>query len=102
MSNPNDRPQWDAGRFIQTLAYFEVIPFVNWLPFNGQKAPVIAQVPLGAAYLTGDECPTGSMLPKRKLSFRKRVLASRQAIIEICLTSLTSTEFIPAINKRNK
>ena len=31
MSNPNARPQWDAGRFIQTLAYFEVIPFVNWL-----------------------------------------------------------------------
>ena len=23
--------QWDAGRFVQTLAYFEVIPFVSWL-----------------------------------------------------------------------
>lgn len=22
---------WDAGRFVQTLAYFEVIPFLNWL-----------------------------------------------------------------------
>jgi uncharacterized protein YbjT (DUF2867 family) len=31
MSNQSDRSQWDAGRFIQTLAYFEVIPFVSWL-----------------------------------------------------------------------
>ncbi|PSB20353.1 CIA30 family protein [Phormidesmis priestleyi ULC007] len=23
--------QWDAGRFVQTLAYFEVIPLVSWL-----------------------------------------------------------------------
>lgn len=26
-----NRSQWDAGRFFQTLAYFEVIPFVSWL-----------------------------------------------------------------------
>lgn len=31
MSNQGDRSQWDAGRFVQTLAYFEVIPFVGWL-----------------------------------------------------------------------
>lgn len=31
MSNKNDRSRWDAGRFFQTLAYFEVIPFVGWL-----------------------------------------------------------------------
>ena len=30
MSEKN-RSQWDAGRFFQTLAYFEVIPFVSWL-----------------------------------------------------------------------
>lgn len=29
--NKKNRSQWDAGRFIQTLAYFEVIPFVGWL-----------------------------------------------------------------------
>ena len=28
------------------------------LPFNGQKAPVITQVPKGTKCLTGDECPT--------------------------------------------
>ncbi len=22
---------WDAGKFIQTLAYFDVIPFFSWL-----------------------------------------------------------------------
>lgn len=27
----NNRAQWDAGRFLRTLAYFEVIPFVSWL-----------------------------------------------------------------------
>jgi hypothetical protein len=26
-----NRSQWDAGRFIKTLTYFEVIPFLNWL-----------------------------------------------------------------------
>ncbi|NMF66393.1 CIA30 family protein [Brasilonema octagenarum] len=27
----NNRSQWDLGRFIQTLTYFEVVPFVNWV-----------------------------------------------------------------------
>lgn len=31
MPNQSDRSQWDAGRFVQTLAYFEVIPFFSWL-----------------------------------------------------------------------
>lgn len=26
-----NRSQWDAGRFFQTLAYFDVIPFFGWL-----------------------------------------------------------------------
>ncbi len=26
-----NRSQWDAGRFVQTLTYFEVIPFIGWL-----------------------------------------------------------------------
>lgn len=35
------RPQWDAGRFVQTLAYFEVIPVVSWLQkmFYGTPSP---------------------------------------------------------------
>jgi hypothetical protein len=27
----NNRPLWDAGRFLQTLSYFETIPVVSWL-----------------------------------------------------------------------
>ncbi|QSJ18600.1 CIA30 family protein [Nostoc sp. UHCC 0702] len=30
MSDKN-RSQWDLGRFIETLTYFEVIPFLNWV-----------------------------------------------------------------------
>ncbi|YAF96785.1 MAG: CIA30 family protein [Nodularia sp. CChRGM 3473] len=26
-----NRSQWDLGRFIETLTYFEVIPFINWV-----------------------------------------------------------------------
>lgn len=26
-----NRSQWDLGRFLQTLTYFEVIPFLNWI-----------------------------------------------------------------------
>lgn len=28
---PKNRSQWDAGRFVKTLAYFEVIPFISCL-----------------------------------------------------------------------
>jgi len=30
VTNQN-RSQWDAGRFVQTLTYFEVVPLINWL-----------------------------------------------------------------------
>lgn len=30
MTQPN-RAQWNIGRFVQTLTYFEVIPIINWL-----------------------------------------------------------------------
>ena len=26
-----NRSQWDLGRFLETLTYFEVIPFLNWI-----------------------------------------------------------------------
>ncbi|MCC5638993.1 CIA30 family protein [Nostoc sp. CHAB 5844] len=45
MSDKN-RSQWDLGRFIETLSYFEVIPFLNWIqqliqgrPQNTQDRP---------------------------------------------------------------
>jgi hypothetical protein len=27
----DSKPQWDAGRFLQTLAFFETLPVVSWL-----------------------------------------------------------------------
>ncbi|WP_026735574.1 CIA30 family protein [Fischerella sp. PCC 9605] len=38
MSDKN-RSQWDLGRFVQTLTYFEVIPLVNWIQdlFQGRS-----------------------------------------------------------------
>lgn len=27
----SENRQWDAGRFVQTLSYFEVVPVLNWL-----------------------------------------------------------------------
>lgn len=30
MTNKN-RSQWDLGRFIETLTYFEVVPLINWI-----------------------------------------------------------------------
>jgi Complex I intermediate-associated protein 30 (CIA30) len=37
------RTQWDAGRFVQTLAYFEVIPFVSWIQKMFQGGTVRSQ-----------------------------------------------------------
>ena len=35
----NNRSQWDLGRFIETLTYFEVIPFLNWVQQLIQGSP---------------------------------------------------------------
>ncbi len=40
---PEKRTQWDAGRFVQTLAYFEVIPFVSWIQKMFQGGTVRSQ-----------------------------------------------------------
>lgn len=34
-----NRSQWDLGRFIETLSYFEVIPFLNWVQQLIQGTP---------------------------------------------------------------
>ena len=51
MSNPTRRP-WDAGRFVQTLNYFEVIPVVNWLQkmFFGVTPPPPPQFQAGLIF----------------------------------------------------
>ena len=51
MSQPTRRP-WDAGRFLQTLNYFEVIPVVNWLQkmFFGSTPPPPPQFQAGLIF----------------------------------------------------
>ncbi|MDJ0707561.1 MAG: CIA30 family protein [Leptolyngbyaceae cyanobacterium MO_188.B28] len=51
MSNPIRR-SWDAGRFVQTLNYFEVIPVVNWLQkmFFGATPPPPPQFQAGLIF----------------------------------------------------
>jgi uncharacterized protein YbjT (DUF2867 family) len=38
--NDKNRSQWDLGRFIETLTYFEVIPFLNWVQQLIQGRPI--------------------------------------------------------------
>jgi uncharacterized protein YbjT (DUF2867 family) len=44
----NNRSQWDLGRFIQTLTYFEVIPFLNWIQDFIQGRSYSSNIPDGA------------------------------------------------------
>ncbi|HEY9696830.1 MAG TPA: CIA30 family protein [Trichocoleus sp.] len=51
MSQPT-RSTWDAGRFLQTLTYFETIPVVSWLQkmFSGSTPPVPPQPQAGILF----------------------------------------------------
>lgn len=52
MSQPIHR-QWSAGRFLQTLNYFEVIPVVNWLQkmfFGSPPPPQLPQLQAGLIF----------------------------------------------------
>jgi uncharacterized protein YbjT (DUF2867 family) len=44
----NNRSQWDLGRFVETLTYFEVIPFLNWVQDLFQGRPHNKERPDGA------------------------------------------------------
>ncbi len=50
MSQPSR--QWDAGRFLQTLSYFEAIPVVSWLQqmFFGSNPPPPPQPQAGVIF----------------------------------------------------
>ncbi len=45
--NDKNRSQWDFGRFIQTLTYFEVFPFLNWVQELFQGRPKENNIPDG-------------------------------------------------------
>ncbi|MCG6137008.1 MAG: CIA30 family protein [Nostoc sp. LLA-1] len=47
-----NRSQWDLGRFMETLTYFEVIPFLNWVQQLIQGRPQDQQnLPKGGRYM---------------------------------------------------
>ena len=69
---------WDAGRFIQTLAYFEVIPFVGWIQqllqgkANGDKHK-LAGAKMGIVLVAGATGGVGKRVVQRLLEQNYRV-----------------------------
>lgn len=70
MSDKN-RSQWDLGRFIETLTYFEVIPFLNWLqqlipghPKDNQNQPN-GEKSMGVILVAGATGGVGKRVVKR-------------------------------------
>ncbi len=61
--------QWDAGRFVRTLAYFEVIPFVNWLqqllPGNDNKDGSAGGKRVGVVLVAGATGGVGKRVVQR-------------------------------------
>ncbi|NMG19053.1 CIA30 family protein [Brasilonema bromeliae] len=77
----NNRSQWDLGRFIQTLTYFEVIPFVNWVqdliqgrPNSSQNIPDGAKQ-VGVILVAGATGGVGQRVVKRLLEQGYKVRA---------------------------
>lgn len=77
----NNRSQWDLGRFIQTLTYFEVIPFVNWVqdliqgrPNSSQNIPDGAKQ-VGVILVAGATGGVGQRVVKRLLEEGYKVRA---------------------------
>ncbi|MEO8892246.1 MAG: NAD(P)H-binding protein, partial [Coleofasciculaceae cyanobacterium] len=70
MTNQN-RSQWDAGRFLQTLTYFEVIPIVNWLQQlfknreNNQKSNQERGIKMGVVLVAGATGGVGKRVVRR-------------------------------------
>jgi len=62
---------WDIGRFIQTLAYFEVIPFLNWLQqlfqgsTNDNKDRPVGGKQVGVVLVAGATGGVGKRVVKR-------------------------------------
>ncbi|MBD2777438.1 CIA30 family protein [Iningainema tapete] len=73
-----NRSQWDLGRFFQTLTYFEVIPFLNWIqdlfqgrPHNNNRPDGAKQV--GVILVAGATGGLGKRVVKRLVEQGYRV-----------------------------
>jgi len=76
-----NRSQWDLGRFIETLTYFEVIPFLNWLqeliqgrPKDNQDRPN-GGTNMGVILVAGATGGVGKRVVRRSLEAGYRVRA---------------------------
>lgn len=76
-----NRSQWDLGRFIETLTYFEVIPFLNWVqqliqgrPKDNQNRPDGGRN-MGVILVAGATGGVGKRVVRRSLERGYRVRA---------------------------
>lgn len=107
----NKRSQWDAGRFLQTLTYFEVIPFVNWLQQLLQGRPSdnrdrhTGDKSVGVVLVVGATGDVDKRVVQRlvELGYKVRALvrdADTQAIfgnnVEIIIGDITKPETLTA------
>lgn len=80
MTNQN-RSQWDAGRFLQTLTYFEVIPIINWLQQlftnreNNQKSSQSRGIKMQVVLVAGATGGVGKRVVRRLVERNYQVRA---------------------------
>ncbi|WP_066375544.1 MULTISPECIES: CIA30 family protein [unclassified Anabaena] len=74
-----NRSQWDLGRFVQTLTYFEVIPLLNWIqqliPGSPQNHPPDGGKSMGVILVAGATGGVGKRVVKRLLETGVKVRA---------------------------
>ncbi|MBW4632215.1 MAG: CIA30 family protein [Iphinoe sp. HA4291-MV1] len=113
----NNRFQWDLGRFIQTLTYFEVIPFVNWIqdfiqgrPNSSKNIPNGARQ-VGVILVAGATGGVGKRVVRRLLEqgYKVRALVrdidKAQSIltddVELVVADITKPETLTALVMAN-
>lgn len=81
MMTEKNRSQWDAGRFIKTLTYFDVIPFLNCLQrfftgsLNQKKDNLGTTKPMGMILVAGATGGVGKRVVRRLIERNYQVRA---------------------------
>lgn len=81
MTNQSDRTKWDFGKFLETLSYFEVIPFLNCLQrlFQGRAkdntSKSLGEQRVGVILVAGATGGVGKRVVRRLLEGGYRVRA---------------------------
>lgn len=113
----NNRSQWDLGRFIQTLTYFEVIPFLNWVqdliqgrPSSSKNIPDGAKQ-VGVILVAGATGGVGKRVVKRLLEQGYKVRALVRDIdkarsilnddVELVVADITKSETLTSLIMAN-